>query len=677
MEFTGERYVPAMRHRRAFLACASAALALKLWLTAQIRVTPVYAPHDMSNYLEHAKTLAAGHWWGAYDAFTLIKLPSFAIYLAALEDTGIPAPLAHQLFYGLACLVACLAVAPVVRRWAWLAVLYVVILFDPFTYCQQATVVMRSQLNEWTALLTLACATGLFLRRRRSWRATLPWMIGLAFSFAVFWFNREEHVWIVPGLVVVLGAYFWLSGREQSRAELRARLATLVIPAAVWLAYLGTVTLLNGKVYGWYTVSEQSAPEFVSAYNSLARIEAPGTDDPWYPLPRNARSIAYAVSPAAAELRTGFEGPSGKNWTGVTCAAVGRCEDIAGSWAMWAFRDAVAGAGHYRSGAEARDFYLRLAAELDAACDARKIACRPKGHGLLPPVTPAALPAIAARFRDAVQITVTMDQWDITPWADLARDPGLVNDYEVVTRAVRPLSAVRVYSGWLADSGLRSLDVEGPSGPDTQAQIRFGVSPDVYEFLHAVGRPVTAQANLARFTVVTRCLRDCTLIVNDGRAQPKRIALGPASPDVRDDRLSYHLDATQRSDAGAFDDDFKTAALTEIGRTYQTALRYVLLVGIVAALFRSARAFRRRSLRLADHAVVMLAVLASVGALLLGLSVVAALSFPGLIPEYMLSLYPTLLFAVGFAALAEGRLAWALVSRCYPRAAALPSGASH
>ncbi len=37
---------------------------------------------------------------------------------------------------------------------------------------------------------------------------------------------------------------------------------------------------------------------------------------------------------------------------------------------MWALRDAVQAAGHYRTAVEARAFYRQLADEVDRACDA-------------------------------------------------------------------------------------------------------------------------------------------------------------------------------------------------------------------------------------------------------------------------------------------------------------------
>jgi len=49
--------------------------------------------------------------------------------------------------------------------------------------------------------------------------------------------------------------------------------------------------------------------------------------------------------------------------------------EIAGGWGIWAFRDAVALAGHYSDGKSAMAFYKKLAQEVNDACDRGEVDC--------------------------------------------------------------------------------------------------------------------------------------------------------------------------------------------------------------------------------------------------------------------------------------------------------------
>src|SRR6185436_5736482 len=78
---------------------------------------------------------------------------------------------------------------------------------------------------------------------------------------------------------------------------------------------------------------------------------------------------------------------AGESWLRASCQHVPRdpCSEILSAHFLWAFRDAVAAAGHYKSAPEAFAFYDRLAAEIDAACDAGRLSCLLPSASLAPP----------------------------------------------------------------------------------------------------------------------------------------------------------------------------------------------------------------------------------------------------------------------------------------------------
>jgi len=99
-----------------FLWSVTGLILTKMWLTSAIRIEPALAPHDSLNYVSHAYAILAGAWFGAYSDMTLIKEPFYPIYLAVVQQIGLTLPFANLLLYATACVIACLAIRPIVRN---------------------------------------------------------------------------------------------------------------------------------------------------------------------------------------------------------------------------------------------------------------------------------------------------------------------------------------------------------------------------------------------------------------------------------------------------------------------------------------------------------------------------------------------------------------------------------
>jgi hypothetical protein len=420
---------------RALIITMASAFLLKLWVTSETRIIPAYAPHDGLNYLEHAKAIAMGLWFGPYDDLTLIKQPFFPIYMAGLQEFGIPLPIAHLLFYGLACFVACFAIKPLVRNPYFLSAIFVVLYFNPMENNGDSWLSTRAQVNPSLALMVISCAIGIYVRRRAGISSTLRWSLALGAAFAAFWLTREEAVWILPALAVLLFAYLYAAVRNGAWNVVRDRLLVTAVPLAIWALAVGTIMTINGVHYGWFTTAENTSPELVSAYDSLARIDPGVPTDPRFPVPHAARLIAYRVSPAARELAPSLDGAKGAAWGNFGCLQLKACGDIHGGWFIWAFRDSVSDAGYYATGAKARAFYVRLATEIDAACATGTIRCRPKGHTLAPPLKTSDLPLLAANFVIGARFGLTFSQFSTEPW-HLVGPASVRPDYDFIVRSV-------------------------------------------------------------------------------------------------------------------------------------------------------------------------------------------------------------------------------------------------
>jgi hypothetical protein len=634
--------------QRIFALVVTASLLVKLWLTSNIRIVPLLYGHDMFNYIEHAKSIAQGQWFGPYDDTTLIKQPFFPIYLAAIRSAGLPLTIAHLLLYAIACLFACRAIRPLLKSQASLSLIFVGLYFNPFTYDLNAWISNRSQVNPSLGLLVIACAFGMFVRRSRSVRDLIPWTIGLAISLPAFWLNREESAWIVPLLAILLGAYVWHVSKAQT--QLIPRLMLVLLPVATLAASAFAIMAMNEANYGWFTTLEMTSPEYVSAYNSFARISVPAI--PFVPVSTAALAIAYRVSPAARELQPEL---SVSRWRKYTCLPAGVCSEIATAFFGWAFRDAVAGAGAYTSGATARAFYIKLSNEIDGACSAGKIRCRPKSTSPLPPINIADIPAIAAHFTAGMVNLLTLNDLTIDPayWTQFAAPPPYARlDYSFVAQSILDRPSTQTFSGWLVHGRVKNITFKGAG---ERTPVVLGSSPDLKVAFASVKGAGYIALDTSRFRISTSCVADCFLLVTRTDGTSIRIPLSLTPSYLRVPGLLFHLDSIipdngpEPADAG-----FKSTALTAIGIGYKIAFPWLLALSLAVFAFRVFRKMVVPTAPLPDYAVLTTGVLVGSLSLMVVLAIIDTLSFPTFIAEYLGVLYPLMMLQIFVCFSVEG-----------------------
>ncbi len=641
--------------QRLFWIVVVMSVVFKLWLTSNIRIAADYAPHDAGNFLDHARALVVGHWFGAYNDFTLIKQPFYPIFLAFVEQSGLPLTVAVILLDALAAVTACLAVRPLWRSPVGRSVLFVVLFFNPYSYDMWSWMSDRSQANPALALLTVACAIAVYVRRDAPLAASLRWLVALGFAFTAFWLNREDALWIAPCLIVIFAAYaYWVFTRR--RPEFTVRLVSCAIPVAMCVAAVGAVMLINHHLYGWAVTNEQQAPELVSAYSSLVRIDVP--KERYIPVPRAAREIAYGVSAAARELQPSLEGENGQDWINNTCAGMQELcstHDIGGGWFIWALRDAVQNAGHYDSGTHARLFYLQLAHEIDAACDAGQIKCRRKNASVFPPpMSPADVPAVAASAGAGLRSLFGMTNLQLdgppgtAPVSPLLR-LQLELEYDFIARSVYQ-PANHQFRGWMIYDPSTPAVVDGPGS--AESQLIFSASPDVARaFQHDRTLPAAGMAT-ARFVLATNCDQSCVFIVRGAGNSVVRVPLADNVIDFTAPGVRYHLDAAR--EINEFDKGFKNRLMDEAGQIYRVLFAPVLLACIVLTLLRIRRAVRlRRFAAVAPGVVLVVGVGAAVAALMLILSIMDALAFHAFVAVYLGGAVALLLYASVFTVAAD------------------------
>lgn len=412
MEQSSEKYFSISRSTVYLAIAIIIATYYKIWLSDVYLLRAVFAPHDDNHFITLASHILNGDWLGRYDQYsqyTLMKGVFYPIWIALSNIAGIPLLAAQQLLYALASVVFIIAVSPEVKHKGWLFVIYIFLLFNPFTIIVDR--IFRLGIYPALTILVIASAYGLYARTLSGKGKPFLWSLLLGFSLSAFWHTREEAIWIIPSLLVLL--FFTLYGIWVNRGyNLRRIVALYVAPVIlVWLSTLILATL-NWQSYGVFTPLEIHSSEFESAYSGLLRIKT----NSWrrfYPVVKEARMKAYAVSPAFQELRPYLEGNLGKQWQGHRV-------DIPAAFFIWAFRDAVQRAGYYnfsqsknpKTIKQTFEFYERMGSELKEACNSGRLECASLLSPFVPPWHKEFTRLLIPTFYDNLKRLVTFDKFD-------------------------------------------------------------------------------------------------------------------------------------------------------------------------------------------------------------------------------------------------------------------------
>lgn len=394
---------------RVWIGLAIILTLVKIWLT---RAQPIYAignaPLDDRLFLELAQHLINGEWLGQYTESTLAKGPAYSIFIAAVFFLGIPLGLAQQLLYAGACAVFARAIRPAVSLGAQTAI-YLTLLWNPMSY-EAATLgrVMRQHLATPLGMIVIGALVALYLRRELPLRRQMPWASLFGCSLGTFWLTREESIWIIPSVLVLAGGHLFGAWRNSNRS---ARVILVLSALATLMAITPhiLVSWQNFRHYGWFGTVELKSGAFKAAYGALQRVQV-GPELPQVPVSRKTRNAIYPVSSAFKTLEPWLERDA---WSTPSNASKER--EILGGWFMWALRESVALSGQAPTAQAALQFYQQLAHEVNTACDAGRLPCRPRRDSLLPPLQEGQTVEIGRTFFRFLDFVVFFKAFDAYP----------------------------------------------------------------------------------------------------------------------------------------------------------------------------------------------------------------------------------------------------------------------
>ncbi|WP_029004326.1 hypothetical protein [Azorhizobium doebereinerae] len=370
-----------------------------------IVITTAFAPisiqpngaFDDGLFITLGRRFAYGNWFGTYSHLTLHKGNGYSVFLALASWLGLPVTLAHGLFQAAACTTFAAVVGRIGGSWRLAVAVLLALAMVPVLGTTAALRVLRDAIYSGQTLLVLSAVLWLLHRSREAGTPGRGLLAGILLAW--MWLTREEGVWILPAIFLLVLGY--PLPRPADGAPWRARVKGVLL-ATLWLA-VGFALVdvayraANRLAYGtWTTVAIKEA-SFERALGALYSVED-GETVPYVPVSRATRQRIYAVSPAFAALKPFIDPPGPPIWTnGCPFYATG-CNDIAGGWFHVTFLFAVRGLGSHGTLEEAKAYYARVADEVEAACADGRLTCRRTLHNAIPRLAPDLVETLPARI---------------------------------------------------------------------------------------------------------------------------------------------------------------------------------------------------------------------------------------------------------------------------------------
>lgn len=651
---------------------------VKLWLVEAQNLTALGGTvYDDRLFINNANALLQGHWLGPYSNTVLAKGPFYPMWIALMSRIGVPLLLSQHLLYIASCLIIVVALRPVIKSLWVLLLFFVLLMFNPMSFMSGImTQVIREGIYPALTLLVFACGTGLYIRMRGAVPRAVPWAGGLGLALAALWLTREEGLWIVPGVLFILGATAF-SGFKVKPAAWR-RVSLLLLPFVLFFAVILSVSYANKVRYHVFGVTDMKSPDFLEAYGALLRVKNKNWK-PIVPVPENVREKLYEVSPAFAELKPTLSGEAGRRWTrffdflrecskkdpevagyidqyflsdvsGVWRTALyDENSDIYGGAFVWAFRDAVSVAGHYVSGKTAADYYRRLASEINAACSDGRLECGPARASLMPSWhSEYAVPFLKSLVFGATSL-VRLTGFDVNP-AFSNGDPDSLRLFREITGETLSPSEF-VVRGWaFSPPGRINLSIRTSEGDLIGPPVKLLPSPDVHKQFLSGGRDFP-EALEARFDIRGRiadeflaCKKTCFMHIEKDGVTVRRVPLDGTTKYIQGEDVNLQFDFLGLKDGPSGRDKIKIRMLGAIGEVYRYA---VPLFAVMALAVYAARIVKTRAGNPLNPAGIISSF--SVIAVLCRLSVLSLIhvtSFPAILPNYLAPAYPLVLIFV-------------------------------
>lgn len=325
-----------------------------LQLPLTIYQDQVYDDTLLHNY---AFNLRSFDWLGGYNQLTLVKGITFSAFMAICNLLYIPYSLGLTLLYILAVICIVKALQPKFSN-RGLIIMYVLLLFSPImldSFVSQR--IYRNAILPSATLLVFAGFIGMFLRKDKPIKESIPFILLSIFSLIFFWHIKEDSIWILPFTLTIsfISIIYWFINDKK---KILLKSFIVLLPFISLFMFNRAYSFVNYKLYGINVVSDKSDGNFARMIKDMLLIQDEDGDDNSIWITQSTINKIYEVSPTFKTLRpvmNDFDGWLEENG------------ETRGDLIIWRIRAVMSKNGLYDNAKKADDFSKKVAIEIEEA----------------------------------------------------------------------------------------------------------------------------------------------------------------------------------------------------------------------------------------------------------------------------------------------------------------------
>ena len=341
-------------------------ICIKQYLLYNIPIVAHYTlGEDDALMVKLAQNLVDGKWLGEYKYNVLLKGPMFPMALSIISSVGISYVFSMTTLYTIACLCFLIAIKDRFKNKYFLVGVFGILLFNPIMYSVDVIQrVYRNALIPSLALMIVSSYLAIYIRIDKKIWYLLPWSIIASFSLSVFYYTREDSMWIIPFLafMIVVTSVFLIIKMRESIIERIVKIILLILPIIVLNLTGNYIASKNEMFYGLKIKNTLQEGYFVEAIKAIYAVK-PNEDIEHVTVTgekvlrmANASPSFASITPALQKYMYAY---------GVIDRAPNDNE-IDDGWFFWALRAAVGDNGIH-SLEEEQQLYKNIADELNDA----------------------------------------------------------------------------------------------------------------------------------------------------------------------------------------------------------------------------------------------------------------------------------------------------------------------
>lgn len=331
-------------------------------------------------------SLLSGEWLGDYSYSTLIKGITYPCYVALIKLLGLTYGQGLGILMIGASLVFIKMLHKINKSKMFIVAAYAFILYNPGGFGGWTALhIYRDVMTMWLLLILFSCVFALYVNRKLAWRESYGWLAGAVVSFTLYYYLREDSIWLYPFILVAFLicaiTHYFVPLKEFRGYGIRL-LKTVVFILLPWIGVglvgLGIATA-NYHNYGIFCVNDRTQGPFAEMMELIYRVEDDSTDEHVW-VTKDMLWKCIDASPTLSGMRDAIE-------AGFNSRALDDGQ-VHGDIVQWAMRVGFRNAGYYTDAKETQNMLNKVVVELQTAYDKgvlvedKKIHLSAQGRGM-------------------------------------------------------------------------------------------------------------------------------------------------------------------------------------------------------------------------------------------------------------------------------------------------------